>query len=103
MSQEEQIVIVGRVTVEYAETRRKLAALFSEVDRHADALQAMLWYLKPRDYSSTDLRSAGKPPDFSTLPTAEALRSLVGETLSAMARKKELHGQLKEFGAEPKD
>jgi hypothetical protein len=103
MSQDEQMLVVGRVTTEYAEIRKKLAALFSEVDRHADVLQRALWYLKPSQYSNTDLRTGSKSPDFANFPTADQLRSLVDETLAAIARKKELHNQLKEFGAEPKD
>jgi hypothetical protein len=103
MSEEDQIVAVGRVTTQYAETRKKLAAIFSEIDRHADILQRALWYLKPQQYSNTDVRSGGKSPDFSNFPTGEQLNSLVEDTLATLARKKDLHAQLKEFGAEPKD
>jgi hypothetical protein len=104
MSEDEQMLAVGRVITEYADIRKKLAALFSEVDRHAGVLQRALWYMKPGEqYSNTDLRSSSKPPDFANFPTADQLRSLVDETLAALARKKELHDKLKEFGVEPKD
>lgn len=104
MSSDEQLLAVGRVTTEYVETRKKLAALFSEVDRATGILQRVLWYLKPEQHGAkTDLRSGYKSPDLSTFPTGEQLTSLVEETLATLARKKELHSQLKEFGAEPKE
>ena len=96
-------MVIGRVTAEYAEVRRTLTALLSEVDRHADTLQRLVWYLAPQHYSTGDLRAGGAPPDFTGFPTAEELRKLVDETLGAISRKKHLQYQLKEFGAEPKD
>ena len=103
MSKDEQMLIVGRVTTEYAETRKKLAALFSEVDRYAHSFQKLVWYLQPQQYSNTDLKSGGKPPDLSNFPTVDDLNTLIREALETLARKRELHAQLKEFGAEPKD
>jgi hypothetical protein len=103
VSEEEQLLAVGRVTSEYANTRKKLAALFADVDRYAGALQRVLWYIKPQDYSNTSLKDGSKPPDFGDYPSADQLRSLIDDTLATFSRKMHLQKQLKEFGVEPKD
>jgi len=103
MSQDEQMLVMGRVVSEYGEIKKKLAALLAEGERHGGAFQNFAAYLKGSEYSESGLRHGQKPPDLSMLPTAQNLNVLIEETLATIVRKRELYAQLKAFGVEPKD
>jgi hypothetical protein len=103
MSEDEQIFAIGRVILGYADARRKLAVLLAEGVRLGGQIESVAWYLVPRQCGGTDMKSGGKPPDLSSFPTADQLRTIIDDARATIQRKQELKSQLKEFGVEPKD
>lgn len=104
MSQEEEMLVIGRVTSEYSSVKKRLTALYSEASRIGGELILLGRYMTDDPhYNRNSLKNGNEPKDLSKLPTAESLSALFTEALSTMKRKHELAKELKDFGAEPKD
>ncbi len=105
MSRDDQFLAMGRTMTEYAEIRKTLAALYAESDRLGRELETLSFYLveNPSNHLAPRLKNGATLPDLSDYPTAEEIRQLSREILTAQKRKRELYASLKEFGMEPKD
>ena len=107
MSDQEQREIAGNALIEYAETRRKLAALNAKAGDYAKAMTALANALhrphdQPHFYS---FKTLGKEWDaaMDKYPTKEALTEIAREIESTSARKRELYNTMKAMGYEPKE
>jgi hypothetical protein len=107
VSQEEQVLVMGRAVAEYAEGKRKLAALMAKAARIGKAMQACGAYLAVQESAGpggvTLQRGSALPADCAEIPSMDELRVLVAETLEARKRMSELRKQLSDFGVDTRD
>jgi hypothetical protein len=107
VSQDEQVAVMGRTVAEYAEGKRKLAALMAKAARIGKAMQVCGAYLATQESAAGPggalQRGSALPPDLGEIPSMDELRGLVAEALEARKRMSELRKQLSDFGVDTRD
>ncbi len=105
VSDEQQDAVIGRTVKEYAECRKKLAALQQEAARLTDSTKNISQIL----HHIATIESPAQPftvilrQQLGGFPTTETLITLANSVDVELQRKRQFHHQLKEMGFEPKD
>jgi hypothetical protein len=106
MSDEQQLIAIGRAVEDYATCRKRLAALMGEAAKVSATLAQIGQALRnPPHTSPTGISGILTVLDRhkQNFPTVDSLVSLVTEIHTEQLRKQQLHNQLRDMGAEPKD
>lgn len=100
MSTDEQMILVGRLTMEKAEANRQRALLGSELRKLVDPLQKLASCLtQPDDETRMGVASVTLE-ELISKGSLEHVRQLVSEVQEAVKRTKEISKTLREAGAE---
>lgn len=100
MSEEDQISLVGRMTMEHSSAKKDYAMLLAKISMIGTYLKELgesLCDLDPKQY----VNRHRSPPGTDRFPTREELEALVSEFRTVKTRKDDLYRQLKEMGHEP--
>jgi histone acetyltransferase (RNA polymerase elongator complex component) len=98
MSDEERFVIIGRMTSELAEAKRKAAFASRQMEEFVQALEAILRLVRARTGAAHIQSRVPFPAAVTDYADLSKLRALVQEQDAALARTEELERKLAELG-----